>query len=123
MQTSVPEVMDITKEPKHILETYGAKPGGANLANNCLLARRLSRKRESSYTYLTEDCLDGRCCQATRLPKKSQLWTNLSPCPRLKTARLQKILSMMEMGVSGLRFINYFAGKNLNDLLLLMYSP
>ena len=44
MQTSVPEVMDITKEPKHVLEAYGAKPGGASLANNCLLARRLVEK-------------------------------------------------------------------------------
>lgn len=41
MQVSVPEVMDISQEPKHILEDYGAQPGGASLANNCLLARRL----------------------------------------------------------------------------------
>lgn len=41
MQVSVPEVMDISKEPQHILEAYGAQPGGASLANNCLLARRL----------------------------------------------------------------------------------
>jgi hypothetical protein len=41
MQTSVPEVMDISKEPKHLLDAYGAKPGSASLANNCLLARRL----------------------------------------------------------------------------------
>ena len=41
MQTAVPEVMDISQEPKEVLETYGAKPGEANLANNCLLARRL----------------------------------------------------------------------------------
>jgi uncharacterized protein (DUF1501 family) len=33
--------MDISKEPKHVLEAYGAKPGEASLANNCLLARRL----------------------------------------------------------------------------------
>jgi hypothetical protein len=44
MQTSVPEVMDISKEPKNILEAYGAKPGAASLANNCLLARRLVEK-------------------------------------------------------------------------------
>jgi hypothetical protein len=44
MQTSVPEVMDITKEPKHMLEAYGATPGGSSLANNCLLARRLVEK-------------------------------------------------------------------------------
>ena len=41
MQTSVPDVMDISKEPEHVLEAYGAKPGEASLANNCLLARRL----------------------------------------------------------------------------------
>jgi hypothetical protein len=41
MQVSVPEVMDISREPQHILDAYGAQPGGASLANNCLLARRL----------------------------------------------------------------------------------
>ena len=41
MQTSVPTVMDIAKEPAEVLEAYGAKPGVPSLANNCLLARRL----------------------------------------------------------------------------------
>jgi hypothetical protein len=41
MQTSAPELMDISKEPKHILDMYGAEPGKASFANNCLLARRL----------------------------------------------------------------------------------
>lgn len=41
MQTAVPEVMDISKEPKHILDEYGAQPGAGSFANNCLLARRL----------------------------------------------------------------------------------
>jgi hypothetical protein len=59
MQASVPEVMDISKEPKNILDLYGAKPGHVSaaetandprilykgddptFANNCLLARRL----------------------------------------------------------------------------------
>lgn len=41
MQISVPEVMDIHREPKHVLEAYGAMPGQASFANNCLLARRL----------------------------------------------------------------------------------
>lgn len=62
MQISVPEVMDISKEPQHILDLYGAKPGfvpdsdsaddprvaykgtDAAFANNCLLARRLVEK-------------------------------------------------------------------------------
>lgn len=41
MQTTVPEVMDISREPKHVLDAYGAMPGQPSLANNCLLARRL----------------------------------------------------------------------------------
>ncbi|WP_435008219.1 DUF1501 domain-containing protein [Tundrisphaera lichenicola] len=41
MQASVPEVMDISKEPKEVLEAYGAEPGASSFANNCLLARRL----------------------------------------------------------------------------------
>ena len=41
MQMAVPEVMDIRQEPESILELYGAKPGAASFANNCLLARRL----------------------------------------------------------------------------------
>jgi hypothetical protein len=41
MQTSAPELMDISKEPKEILDMYGAEPGKMSFANNCLLARRL----------------------------------------------------------------------------------
>ena len=41
MQTSVPELMDIASEPSDTLDLYGAKPGKASFANNCLLARRL----------------------------------------------------------------------------------
>jgi hypothetical protein len=41
MQISAPEVMDISREPKEVLEAYGAQPGGGSFANNCLLARRL----------------------------------------------------------------------------------
>jgi hypothetical protein len=41
MQVSVPEVMDITRETQPTLDAYGATPGGASFANNCLLARRL----------------------------------------------------------------------------------
>ncbi|MCO8124159.1 DUF1501 domain-containing protein [Stieleria sp. TO1_6] len=41
MQTSVPEVMDISAESQQTLDEYGATPGGSSLANNCLLARRL----------------------------------------------------------------------------------
>jgi uncharacterized protein (DUF1501 family) len=41
MQTSVPEVMDISKEPPRIHDEYGTKPGQRAFSNNCLLARRL----------------------------------------------------------------------------------
>jgi uncharacterized protein (DUF1501 family) len=41
MQSSAPELMDVAKEPKHILDLYGAEPGKPSFANNCLLARRL----------------------------------------------------------------------------------
>ena len=41
MQIAVPDVMDISKEPKHVQDQYGAVPGAGSFANNCLLARRL----------------------------------------------------------------------------------
>ena len=41
MQASAPELMDLAREPQHILEMYGAEPGKSSFANNCLLARRL----------------------------------------------------------------------------------
>jgi uncharacterized protein (DUF1501 family) len=41
MQASAPELMDLSKEPKHVLEMYGAEPGKPSFANSCLLARRL----------------------------------------------------------------------------------
>lgn len=41
MQVSVPEVMDINKEPDYIHQLYGTTPGEASFANNCLLARKL----------------------------------------------------------------------------------
>ena len=41
MQTSAPELMDLSGETKETLELYGAEPGKASFANNCLLARRL----------------------------------------------------------------------------------
>ena len=44
MQMSVPVRMDISKEPKGILDLYGAKPGDGSFASNCLLARRLAER-------------------------------------------------------------------------------
>ena len=41
MQSSVPELADLSSEPQSIHEMYGTEPGKASFANNCLLARRL----------------------------------------------------------------------------------
>jgi hypothetical protein len=41
MQTSVPELADISSEPESIQKLYGTEPGKNSFANNCLLARRL----------------------------------------------------------------------------------
>jgi arylsulfatase A-like enzyme len=45
MQTSVPELTDISQEPQHVLDLYGpeAKDPGS-FAYNCLLARRLAER-------------------------------------------------------------------------------
>ncbi len=45
MQMSVPELLDISKEPQHVLDSYGPEvktPG--TYAANCLLARRLAER-------------------------------------------------------------------------------
>jgi hypothetical protein len=44
MQSSVPDLMDISKEPEHVLERYGTKGGDGSFAANCLLARRLAER-------------------------------------------------------------------------------
>ncbi len=44
MQASVPDLVDMSKEPKHVLEAYGANPGDGSFASNCLLARRLAER-------------------------------------------------------------------------------
>jgi hypothetical protein len=44
MQTSAPELMDLSKEPQKILDMYGAAQGRPSFAANCLLARRLVQR-------------------------------------------------------------------------------
>jgi hypothetical protein len=44
MQSSAPELMDISRESKATLDLYGAEPGKPSFANNCLLARRLVQR-------------------------------------------------------------------------------
>ncbi len=45
MQSSVPDLTDMSKEPQETLDMYGVKrPGDGSFASNCLLARRLAEK-------------------------------------------------------------------------------
>lgn len=45
MQASIPEVTDLSSEPKHVLDMYGPDAANAgSFAANCLLARRLAEK-------------------------------------------------------------------------------
>jgi hypothetical protein len=44
MQESVPELMDLSDEPPHILEMYGTQGADGSFAANCLLARRLAER-------------------------------------------------------------------------------
>jgi hypothetical protein len=41
MQSSAPELMDLSRETQQTLRAYGAEPNKPSFANNCLLARRL----------------------------------------------------------------------------------
>ncbi len=44
MQMSVPQLLDFSNEPRHILEMYGTQGADGTFAGNCLLARRLAER-------------------------------------------------------------------------------
>lgn len=44
MQTSVPDLVDISDEPQHVLDAYGVDGADGSFAFNCLLARRLAER-------------------------------------------------------------------------------
>jgi hypothetical protein len=44
MQTSVPGLMDFSKEPQKVLDLYGTRGADGTFAANCLLARRLAER-------------------------------------------------------------------------------
>ena len=44
MQASVPELMDLSREPQHVLDMYGTQGSDGSYAANCLLARRLAER-------------------------------------------------------------------------------
>lgn len=69
MQSSVPELMDLKHETKSMLDLYGATPGAASFANNCLLARRLI-ERGVRVVELYDSDWDHHGGIASRLPAK-----------------------------------------------------
>ncbi|MDA7916223.1 DUF1501 domain-containing protein [Verrucomicrobia bacterium] len=71
MQTSVPELMDISSEPKSIHDLYGTKPGETSFANNCLLARRLV-ERGTRFVQLFDQGWDMHGSVFSRLPSKAK---------------------------------------------------
>jgi len=44
MQTSVPDLTDLSDEPQHILDLYGTQGADGTFASNCLLARRMAER-------------------------------------------------------------------------------
>lgn len=44
MQSSVPELIDVSGEPQSVLDRYGTQGGDGSFAANCLLARRLAER-------------------------------------------------------------------------------
>ena len=71
MQSSVPGLMDLNDESKATLDLYGAKPGGAGFANNCLLARRMV-ERGVRFVQLFDQGWDHHGSVFQRLPSKAK---------------------------------------------------
>jgi hypothetical protein len=71
MQTSVPELMDVSKETPETLALYGVQPGKPSFAANCLLARRLV-ERGVRIIELYDSDWDHHNDLAKRLPAKTR---------------------------------------------------
>ena len=71
MQTSVPDLMDLKQETQHTLDMYGAEPGKASFAANCMLARRLV-ERGVRVVELYDSDWDHHSDIKTRIPRKAK---------------------------------------------------
>ena len=71
MQTSVPELSDLSKETPETLEMYGADPKRQSYANNCLLARRLV-ERGVRFVQICDGGWDHHFNIPRRLPQKCE---------------------------------------------------
>jgi hypothetical protein len=69
MQMTVPELTDLSREPRHVHELYGTTPGRPSFANNCLLARRLV-ERGVRFVQIYDADWDHHANVFTALPRK-----------------------------------------------------
>jgi len=69
MQTAVPELTDLSGEPRSVHELYGTTPGRPSFANHCLLARRLV-ERGVRFVQLYDADWDHHSDLANALPRK-----------------------------------------------------
>jgi hypothetical protein len=89
MQASVPELMDISGESLTTLDLYGAKPGKASFAKNCLLARRLV-ERGVRIVQLYDSDWDHHNDLRTRLPAK---------CKQVDRAMAALVIDLKQRGL------------------------
>ena len=54
MQMSVPELTDVSDEPQHVLDMYGAKPGDGSFASNCLWRGALQNAEFGLFNFIIE---------------------------------------------------------------------
>jgi uncharacterized protein (DUF1501 family) len=87
MQSSVPDLMNLSDETSDTLEMYGAEPGKSSFANNCLLARRLV-ERGVRIVQIFDSDWDHHSNLATRLPSKCRDIDR--PCAALLTDLKQR---------------------------------
>ena len=75
MQMSVPELVDFSNEPQHILDMYGATGDDGSYASNCLLARRLGRNAAcaSSISTIAAGTITAISRTASRKPAASSI--------------------------------------------------
>jgi hypothetical protein len=73
MQTSSPELMDLSQESEQTLRLYGVKPGEPSFAANCLLARRLV-ERGVRFVQLYHTDWDHHGDQANNLNETLVIW-------------------------------------------------
>lgn len=71
MQSSVPELMDLSDESDHTHQMYGTEPGSTSFANHCLLARRLV-ERGVRFVQLFDQGWDMHGGVFNQLPKKAR---------------------------------------------------